>query len=66
LWISKLWNLGRNTGAKLSFYADEAMLDILRQIQRIHPVDGDFHLFEDWNEFPSLAKEVGKDERCLS
>ncbi len=62
LWISKLWNLGRNTGAKLSFYADEAMLDILRQIQRIHPVDGDFHLFEDWNEFPSLAKEVGKDE----
>ena len=62
LWISKLWNLGRNTGAKLSFYADEAMLDILRKVQRIHPVDGDFHLFEDWNEFPSLAKEMGKDE----
>ncbi len=62
LWISKLWNLGRNTGAKLSFYADEEMLDVLRQIQRIHPVDGDFHLFDDWNEFPSLANEMGKDE----
>ncbi len=62
LWISKLWNLGRNTGAKLSFYADEEMLDVLRQIQKIHPVDGDFHLFEDWNAFPSLANEIGKDE----
>ncbi len=62
LWLSKLWNLGRNTGAKLSFYADEGMLDILRQVQRIHPVDGDFHLFNDWNEFPLLAKELGNDE----
>ena len=62
LWISKLWNLGRNTGTKLCFYASNEMLGLLQQLQKIHPIDVDFSEFDNWNEFPRLAGEMGNDE----
>lgn len=60
-WLSKIWNLGRNTGAKLSFYATEHILDILRQINKTHPIDVEFKEFSDWDDFLVLSKEIGKD-----
>ncbi len=60
-WLSKIWNLGRNTGAKLSFYATNDILEILKQINKTHPIDVDFKEFSDWNDFLVLSKEVGKD-----
>ena len=61
-WLSKVWNIGRNSGSKISFYANEHQLHKLRGIHKIHPIDADFHLFEDWDDFLMLTKEVKKDE----
>lgn len=60
-WLSKIWNLGRNTGVKLSFYATEHILDILRHINKTHPIDVEFKEFSDWDDFLVLSKEIGKD-----
>lgn len=62
LWLSKIWNLGRNSGAKLSFYANNEILDILRYVHTIHPVDADFNEFDEWRNFLGLTKEIGKNE----
>lgn len=64
-WLSKVWNLGRNSNSKISFYANESQLEKLRKIQKIHPIDADFHLFEDWNDFLILSKEIKKDEGLI-
>lgn len=61
-WLSKVWNLGRNSGTKISFYANEIQIDKLKRIHKLHPIDADFHIFDDWNDFLVLAKELKKDE----
>lgn len=61
-WLSKVWNLGRNSGTKISFYANEKQIDKLKKIHKLHPIDADFHIFEDWNDFLVLSKELKKDE----
>lgn len=62
LWLSKIWNLGRNSGGKLSFYATNEILDTLRYVYKIHPIDAEFNEFSDWKELVRLAKEVGKND----
>ncbi len=65
LWLSKLWNLSRNTSSKLSFYGNESMLNILKGINKQHPIDVDFHEFEDWDDFLILTRELKKNEGLI-
>lgn len=65
LWLTKIWNLGRNSGARLSFYGNEEILDILRYVHQVHPIDADFREFNDWSDFLSLTGEVGKNEALV-
>lgn len=62
LWLSKIWSLGRNSGAKLSFFANQEILDTLRNVHRVHPIDADFNEFSGWRDFIRLTKEIGKNE----
>lgn len=62
LWLSKIWSLGRNSGAKLSFFANQEILDTLRNVHRVHPIDADFNEFAGWRDFIRLTKEIGKNE----
>lgn len=65
LWLTKIWNLGKNTGAKLSFYGNEDILEILKHVQQIHPIDADFTEFDNWHSFTKLADEVGNNEALM-
>lgn len=62
LWLSKIWNLGRNSGGKLSFFTNREILNTLRNVHKVHPIDADFNEFEGWRDFIRLTKEIGKDE----
>lgn len=62
LWLSKIWNLGRNSGARFTFYGNSDILEILRYVHKVHPINADFSEFSDWRNFLSLTSEVGKDE----
>lgn len=61
-WLSKIWNIARNSSSKISFYANSHQLEKLRGINKIHPIDADFNLFDNWDDFLILAKEMKKDE----
>lgn len=61
-WLIKAWNIGRNTGAKLIFLANESTLRYLKDIYAKHPVDAEFKTFEDWNEFLVISREVKSDD----
>lgn len=65
LWLIKMWNLGRNSGARLSFYGNDEILEILRYVHKAHPIDADFREFSDWSNFLRLTKEVDKDEALV-
>ena len=61
-WLAKVWNIPRNTGAKLVFYAHEATIRVIKRIQQNHPVEADFRIFDNWNDFLIIARDIKPDD----
>ncbi len=64
-WLAKIWNIGFNTGARVVFYSSEPTLDIIRKINEQHPIEAEFRLFDDWNDFLILSKDVSIDDNLI-
>ena len=64
-WLIKVWNIARNTGAKLVFYSSPETLSYIRQVQKIHPVPCEFKEFKDWNDFLMLTGECQKNDNLI-
>ncbi|WPP50479.1 cation:proton antiporter [Catalinimonas niigatensis] len=64
-WLVKVWNIGRNTGARLVFYATENTLKYIKEVQDKHPVSADFNVFNDWSEFLILSRDIKNDDNLL-
>ncbi|MDR0738012.1 MAG: cation:proton antiporter [Prevotellaceae bacterium] len=64
-WLVKLWNIGRNTGAKLVFYATGQTLNTLRKIHDRHPVEAEFIEFDDWDDFLIISRDLKTDDNLF-
>jgi nucleotide-binding universal stress UspA family protein len=64
-WLIKVWNIARNTGAKLVFYGNLQTLKYIRDINTKHPVDSEFIEFEDWNDFLIISRDVRIDDNLI-
>jgi Kef-type K+ transport system membrane component KefB len=64
-WLVKIWNIGRNTGARLIFYGSADLVRILAEIQKKHPVEAAFQEFPDWNDFLVLSREIKADDNLI-
>ncbi|WP_439490125.1 cation:proton antiporter domain-containing protein [Algoriphagus sp.] len=64
-WIIKVWNIARNSGAKLVFYASVETLKFIREIQSKHPIECQFEEFTDWDDFLILARNFHQDDNLI-
>lgn len=64
-WLLKIWNIGRNTGAKLIFYAHQKTIAEIREIHSKHPVEAEFKIFEDWDDFLILSRDIKPDDGLI-
>jgi Kef-type K+ transport system membrane component KefB/nucleotide-binding universal stress UspA family protein len=64
-WLIKVWNIARNSGAKLIFYASAETLELIADVQSKHPIDCKLEVFSDWNDFLILAREFQKDDNLI-
>jgi hypothetical protein len=64
-WLVKIWNIGRNTGAKLVFYASPELIGVLQKIQKNHPVDTSFFEFQNWDDFLVLSRDIKVDDNLI-
>ncbi len=65
LWIVKLWNIARNTGAKLEFYASEDSLKFIRELHNNNPIDAHFNVFDDWSKLSELSKLIKVNDNLI-
>lgn len=63
-WMIKVWNIAKNTGAKLVFYAPETTIAYIKEIHAKHPVAAEFEVFAEWNDFLILSRDIKTDD-CL-
>jgi nucleotide-binding universal stress UspA family protein len=64
-WLTKIWNLGRNTGARLTFFASEKTCEYLKAIHGKFPIEAEFNIFSDWQDFLVLSREIHKDDNII-
>lgn len=61
-WIARLWNIVKNTGTTILFYGKETALMEIRTIHVNYPISAEFKLFESWNDFILISKEIKEDD----
>ncbi|MGC1514480.1 MAG: cation:proton antiporter, partial [Maribacter sp.] len=64
-WLVKVWNIGRNSGAKLIFYAPKKTLRFIMEINDKHPIACEFELWEHWDDFPALSTWFRRDDSLI-
>lgn len=64
-WLIKVWNIARNTGATLVFYASAETLSYIKSINNQHPVTAEFINFADWEDFLIVLKELSTDDNLV-
>ncbi len=64
-WLVKVWNIAKNSGAKLIFYGAKSSLKIIKEVQAKHPIESDFEEFKNWDDFLTLAGNFRKDDNLI-
>lgn len=64
-WIFKVWNIARNTGAKLVFYSSPSTLQYIRNIHAKHPIECEFVEFDDWDDFLIVSRDLKRDDNLI-
>lgn len=64
-WLIKIWNIGRNTGAKLVFYGQESTLEVIKGIHLKHPVEAEFQTFDSYDDFLIISRDVKPDDKIV-
>lgn len=64
-WLIKVWNIGRNSGAKLVFYATRESLKYIKEVQSKHPIPSEFNEFNDWDNLLILAQDFQEDDNLI-
>jgi Kef-type K+ transport system membrane component KefB len=64
-WLVKMWNIARNTGAKMVFYGAEPALDYIKKVHKKHPIEAEFTDFTDWEDFLILSRDVKKEDNLI-
>lgn len=64
-WLIKIWNIARNTGAKLVFYSTGETLNYIKKINDQHPVPSEFIEFDDWDDFLIFSRETNENDNLI-
>lgn len=64
-WLLRVWNIGRNTGAKLSFFAHPDTLRYIREVQKKFSIEAQFTEFSDWEDFLILSRDLKENDALM-
>lgn len=64
-WLIKVWNIAKNSGAVMEFYGHEKTLNLIKEVNIKHPIEADFKIFEDWDDFLVLSREIKSDDNLI-
>jgi len=63
--LLRVWNIGRNSGATVVFYAAENILNILQRILKKANIEAEFIIMEKWKDGEETASQLQEDEALI-
>ena len=64
-WVLKVWNIARNTGSIVEFYANEETTEILKSLNKKNNIECKFNTFKNWDDFLIISRDVNKDDNLI-
>ena len=64
-WLVRVWNLARNSGSKMLFYGNRAVLSILQEVKAKHNVNAEFIEFTNWDDFLIISRDIHDDDALV-
>lgn len=61
-WLLRIWNIGRNTGAKLVFYGTKGLINYVTEVHRSHSLDIEFREFSEWEDFLIISRDMKQND----
>jgi nucleotide-binding universal stress UspA family protein len=65
LWLMKIWNISRNSGASITFFATSETIDAIKNIKARQRLECKFTEFNNWNDFSIISKEINKNDNLI-
>lgn len=63
--LLRVWNIARNSGTTITFYAPENILNILQRILRKANIEAEFIIMNNWRDGEKTAAELKDDEALI-
>lgn len=63
--LLRVWNIAKNSGATMSFYADESIISILKRVVSKSSIEISLHKLTDWKEAELAATKLLNDEGLI-
>jgi len=61
-WLLRVWNIGRNTGAKLVFYGTKSLINYVQDVHRNHTLEIEFREFSEWEDFLIISRDMKEND----
>lgn len=63
--LLRIWNIGKNSGAKMSFYANEKTINVLKSIIKKSNIEAVFNAVTSWQQAEDIAGSIEEDEGLI-
>ncbi|UQB69651.1 cation:proton antiporter [Epilithonimonas zeae] len=63
--LLRVWNIARNSGATMTFYAPERILEILKRISKKATIEAEFIATKSWKDGETIASQLKQDEAII-
>lgn len=64
-WLIKVWNIARNSGDELVFFATATTLAYIKEIQEKYPISLALREYNTWSNFESIALEIQHNDNVI-
>lgn len=64
-WLSRIWNIPRNTGATITFFGNQETIAVIKSVQLKYPIEANFKVFEDWDDFLIISRYIKLDDNLI-
>lgn len=61
----RVWNIARNSGAQLQFYASQNTLTVLKRIHQRFTIEAKFEAIPNWMKLQSIYEKVGENDGLI-
>ncbi len=64
-WLLKVWNLAKNSGARLVFYGSPETLELIAKVRDRYTVPCDLHEFAEWDDLLILSRDFERNDNLV-